>query len=113
MVVTKLLRYTWRDPARDGLASELIRVMKTKFAGLISLLFMGMLLSPTYGEVGITIAIGDQPYYEGPVYWDVGYEYVWVPGHWGPHHRWVHGHYAKRGGFHAEHAKEHHKPHKN
>ena len=87
--------------------------MKTRFAGLItaSLLSLGMFLSPVSGEVGVTIAIGDRPYYEGPVYWDLGYEYVWVPGHWGAHHRWVHGHYARRGAFHSEHAKEHHKGH--
>jgi hypothetical protein len=87
--------------------------MKTRSAGLITtgLLSLGMLLSPVQGEVGITIAIGDRPYYEGPVYWNLGYEYVWVPGHWGNHHRWIHGHYAKRGNFHPEHAKEHHKGH--
>ena len=85
--------------------------MKTKFAGLIaaSLLIVGLLVNPTYGAVNVSIAIGDQPYYEGPVYWDVGYQYVWVPGHWGNHHHWVHGQYVRHGEFNHEHAKEHHK----
>jgi hypothetical protein len=48
----------------------------------------------------ISVEVGDRPYYtEGPTYWDSGYEYVWAPGHWGPHHRWAHGTYTRHGEF--------------
>jgi hypothetical protein len=52
-----------------------------------------------------TISVGDRPYYHGGGYWNEGYYWVWVPGHyshsWG---RWVPGHYIRRGGFNAAHA---------
>ena len=44
---------------------------------------------------GISIEIGDRPYYRhGPRYWSGDYQMVWVPGH---HSRrgWVHGHYVR------------------
>jgi hypothetical protein len=72
----------------------------------------GVWVQPSLGEIGISINIGDRPYYEGPTYWEAGYEWVWVPGYNHDHH-WVHGHYEKRGAFHKEHAKEHHKRHHN
>jgi hypothetical protein len=57
----------------------------------------------------ITVEVGDRPYYtEGRSYWDSGYEYVWGPGHWGPHHHWVHGAYAKHGEVVKEHLHDHH-----
>lgn len=50
--------------------------------------------------LGVSIAIGDRPYYvHGPGYWVGPVYYVWVPGHraWRHHHRvWIHGHYAAR-----------------
>jgi hypothetical protein len=70
----------------------------------------GMWVQPAWSAVGITISVGDQPFYEGPVYWDVGYEWVWVPG-FNRNGHWVHGHYQKRGNFHKEHANEHHQHH--
>lgn len=39
------------------------------------------------------------------------YEWVWIPGSWGEHHHWRHGHYERRGEFHREHANEHHHHH--
>ncbi|MGI8821376.1 MAG: hypothetical protein ACR2ID_11000 [Chthoniobacterales bacterium] len=47
---------------------------------------------------GISIAIGDRPYYShGPAYWDNDTHYVWVPGHRGRYNRgWVRGHYVAR-----------------
>ena len=54
---------------------------------------------------GVTVEVGDRGYYtEGPSYWDSGYEYVWGPGHWGPHHHWIHGTYTRHGEFVKEHA---------
>lgn len=80
-------------------------------AGLATaVIALGMWVQPSPGEIGISISIGDRPYYEGPTYWDAGYEWVWVPGYDRDHH-WVHGHYAKRGGFHKEHSKDHHRKH--
>ena len=61
--------------------------------------------------IEISIDVGDRPYYEGARYWDNGYEWVWVPGHWGEHHRWIHGSYERRGEFHRERAREHHQHH--
>ena len=52
----------------------------------------------TANALSLNIDIGDQPYYvHGPGYWYGGGYYVWIPGHWGPHHRvWYHGRYARR-----------------
>ncbi len=50
---------------------------------------------------GVTVAVGDQPYYvRGPYYIEHGRRWVWVPGHWGHRHGrqvWIHGHYRVRG----------------
>ena len=69
------------------------------------------LLSACVVARGISISVeeGDRAYYtEGPRYWDSGYEYVWAPGHWGPHHHWIHGTYTRHGEFVKVHAREHH-----
>ena len=46
---------------------------------------------------GISIAIGDRPYYShGPRYWAGDYEMIWVPGHRSRvSRRWIHGHYIR------------------
>jgi hypothetical protein len=45
----------------------------------------------------LSIELGDRPYYtHGPYYHYNGYRMVWVPGHWGHHHRWIHGQYVRR-----------------
>lgn len=83
--------------------------MKKKLAVFaVAILSVCMLVRPGAQAIGISIDVGDRPYYEGPTYWDDGYEWVWVPGHWGEHHRWEHGHYERRGEWHREHAREHH-----
>jgi hypothetical protein len=47
--------------------------------------------------VGISINIGDRPYYNrGPFYWAGGHRWVWVQGHYGHHRHWMHGHYVRR-----------------
>jgi len=66
----------------------------------------GLWAQPSRAEIGVTISIGDRPYYYGPSYWDAGYEWIWVPGY-DRHGHWVHGHYQKRGKFHKDHAKDH------
>ena len=50
---------------------------------------------------GISIEIGDRPYYRhGPRYWAGDYQMIWVPGHRSGRH-WVHGHYIR--GHHRHH----------
>ena len=86
--------------------------MKTKIAGLIvGALSLCVVISPTARAIDLRINLGDRAYYEGPSYWDDGYEWVWVAGHRGPHGRWIHGHYERRGVFVKIHAGEHHKHH--
>jgi hypothetical protein len=66
-----------------------------------------LLARPSAMAIGISIEIGDRPYYDGPFFWDEGYYWVWIPGHWEDHH-WIHGHYVRQGVFHIEHKYEHH-----
>jgi hypothetical protein len=48
----------------------------------------------TVNAIGINIEVGDRPYYTyGSRYWARGAYWCWVPGHWGRHHYWIHGHY--------------------
>ena len=106
------VRLEARAPAETSAApvpSEIVEMKRRQLiAGLATaVLAAGMWVQPTQGEIGISIGIGDQPYYEGPVYWDAGYEWVWVPG-FNRHGHWVHGHYKKHGRFQKEHANEHH-----
>lgn len=63
-----------------------------------AVLGMSGIVATTVDAISLNIDIGDHPYYvHGPGYWSGGYYWVWVPGHWGPHHRvWFHGHYARR-----------------
>src|ERR1700730_8219966 len=83
--------------------------MKKKLAVFaVALLSVCMLVRPSAMAIGISIDLGDRPYYYGPTYWDDGYEWVWIPGYWGDHHRWMHGHHERRGESHREHGREHH-----
>jgi hypothetical protein len=67
----------------------------------IALLFAAMFAMSgfinTAKAIGISIDIGDRPYYTyGPRYWARGTYWCWVPGHWSwrHHHQfWIHGHY--------------------
>lgn len=77
---------------------------------LVTLLSMGIFAAPAARAIDLTIDIGDRPYYEGPTYWDSGYEFVWVAGH-REHGHWSHGHYERRGEFVRAHAREHHHRH--
>jgi hypothetical protein len=85
--------------------------MKKKLAILLATLVgAGVMFNPAAKAISFDIAIGDRPYYEGPGYWDYGWYWVWVPGHW--HHReWVHGYYERRGSWNREHFREHHNWH--
>jgi len=58
---------------------------------------------PYYGGYpgGVTVAIGDRPYYtRGPGYYVGRTYYVWRPGHWGTNRYgqrvWIRGHYVVR-----------------
>jgi hypothetical protein len=89
--------------------------MKTKLAVLtVVLLSVCVLMGPSAKAIGISIDLNpnDRVYYtDGPSYWDDGYEWVFVGGHWGDHHRWISGHYERHGEFHRERAGEHHHHH--
>ncbi len=67
---------------------------------LLAAILAGSALVPVANShaQGISIAIGDRPYYNrGPAYWDNDVHYVWVSGHRGRHGRgWVRGHYEAR-----------------
>src|ERR1700704_3684457 len=98
---------------RDEVAKEwppyeqFVTTMKTKLAALIvALLSICLVARPSVMAIGISIEIGDRPYYDGPFFWDEGYYWVWIPGHWEDHH-WIHGHYVRQGVFHIEHKYEH------
>jgi len=92
---------------------KVYNIMKTKLAVLTAVLMsVCMLAGPSAMALRVVVEAGDQPFYVyGPSYWDAGYEYVWVPGHWGPHHAWVHGYYNRHGEFHKEYAHVHHHDH--
>src|ERR1700730_16930937 len=86
--------------------------MKKKLAVFaVAILSVCMLVRPSAMAIGISINVGDRPYYEGPSYWDDGYEWFWGPGVWGGKHRWIRGHYERRGEWNREHAREHHRHH--
>jgi hypothetical protein len=54
-----------------------------------------ILLPAAVGAQGITIQVGDRPFYNhGARYWDNDYEMVWVPGHSERNH-WIHGQYVR------------------
>jgi hypothetical protein len=90
--------------------------MKKKLATLLAaLLTLSVVVTPSANAIGLSISIGDRPYYEGPEFWDFGWRYVWVPGHWRDHH-WVHGYYMRQGEWnhrylHERHDWEHHHHH--
>jgi len=68
---------------------------------LIAVLGASILMPAAVQAQGISIQIGDRPYYShGPRYWAGDYEMIWVPGHRSGHH-WVHGHYVR--GHHRHH----------
>jgi hypothetical protein len=84
--------------------------MKTKLGVLtVAVLSFCLAMGPSAMAFDLSINVGDRPYYTyGPSYWDNGYEWVWVEGHPGEHHHWIHGHYERRGEFRKEYAHKHH-----
>jgi hypothetical protein len=62
---------------------------------LVALVATCVILPAAVQAQGISIQLGDRPYYHhGPRYWQGEYEMVWVPGHM-EHHHWVHGRYVR------------------
>jgi hypothetical protein len=85
--------------------------MKRKFVALLAaLVALSLLVNPSAKAIGIEINVGDRPYYQGPSYWEDGFEWVWIPGY-RYHDHWVHGHYERRGEWRREHEHEHHEHH--
>jgi hypothetical protein len=72
--------------------------MKHKLAILLAALCCAASFVPANSQAfGINIDVGDRGYYNhGGWYYNNGVRWYWIPGHWGYHHRWIHGHYAPR-----------------
>lgn len=68
--------------------------------GASALLALGLPVPTSQAEIGISINVGDRPYYHGPSYYDSGYQYVWVPGY-ERDHQWQRGHYQRKGSYNA------------
>ena len=68
-------------------------MIKTKLL-LMALVATGILVPAAVQAQGISIEIGDRPYYShGPRYWAGGYQMLWIPGHRSAYgHHWIHGH---------------------
>ncbi len=69
-----------------------------KLGLLFAALFCMSGFTTTANAIGISIDVGDRPYYTyGPRYWARGAYWCWVPGHWDGwrhgHRVWIHGHY--------------------
>lgn len=97
-------------PAAAAGWCETVATMNKKLAMLAFLVGTAVMVNPTTKAFDFSINIGDRAFFEGPSYWDSGYEWVWVPGH-REHDHWVHGRYERRGEFHREHEHEHHHHH--
>ena len=69
-------------------------MIKTKLL-LCAIMATGLLVPAAVQAQGISISVGDRPYYHhGPQYWAGNYQMIWVPGH-RYHGGWVHGHYVR------------------
>ena len=69
-------------------------MIKTKLI-FVAILGASVILPAAAKAQGISVRIGDRPYYNhGARYWDGDYQMVWVPGHMS-RHGWVHGHYVR------------------
>ena len=69
-------------------------MIKTKLL-LVAIVATSILVPAAVQAQGISISIGDRPYYHhGPRYWAGDYEMIWVPGH-RSYRGWVHGHYVR------------------
>jgi len=69
-------------------------MIKTKLL-LIAMVATSILVPAAVQAQGISIEIGDRPYYNhGARYWAGDYEMIWVPGH-RYHGGWTHGHYVR------------------
>jgi hypothetical protein len=63
---------------------------------LVAIITASILLPAALGAQGITIQVGDRPFYtHGARYWDSDYEMVWVPGHMSRNGHWIHGQYVR------------------
>jgi len=69
-------------------------MIKTKLL-LIAMVATSILVPAAVRAQGISIEIGDRPYYShGARYWAGDYEMIWIPGHRN-YRGWVHGHYVR------------------
>ncbi len=64
---------------------------------IAALVAASALVAVEKSQAQISIELGDRGYYtHGDSYSYNGGVMVWSPGHWGSHHRWIHGHYVRR-----------------
>jgi len=86
--------------------------MKTRLVIVLSVLIAaGAVFNPAAKAISLEINVGDRPYYQyGPEFWDYGWHWVWVPGHY-QHHHWVHGYYERRGDWNHQYIRTHHNWH--
>jgi hypothetical protein len=69
-------------------------MIKTKLL-LVAMVATSLLVPAAVRAQGISIEIGDRPYYShGARYWAGDYEMIWVPGH-RSRDGWTHGHYVR------------------
>jgi len=64
---------------------------------LVAIIATSILIPATLRADGVSIQIGDRPYYNhGARYWSGDYAMIWVPGHMSRYgHHWIHGHYVR------------------
>jgi hypothetical protein len=91
---------------QDGIGRDDSRVVSRRMIKnklLLVAIAASILLPAAVGAQGITIQVGDRPFYNhGARYWDSGYEMIWVPGHMSRFgHHWIHGQYVR--GQHRQH----------
>jgi hypothetical protein len=82
--------------------------MKKKLVVLLAALVGVSALATSASALSLSIEVGDRPYYQGANFWDWGWYYVWVPGHWDRRHRWVHGYYMRQGDWNRRHLHKRH-----
>lgn len=63
---------------------------------LLVAIAMSIFLPAAVRADGISIQIGDRPFYNhGARYWNGDYQMIWVSGHMSRSGHWIHGHYVR------------------
>lgn len=63
---------------------------------LLAVITTSFLLPSAVRAIGLTIELGDRPYYtHGARYQSGDYQMIWAPGHMSRSHHWIHGKYVR------------------